>query len=191
MPHDPYQLSDWLGYLTYAEIDFFNSLVCCLPKNAVMINIGAGGGTSGLILRSARPYGILYTLDITYASSPFGCIEAEIEVLKENDLYDEKYYRPITGDSKFIGAGWAGPLPHFVFVDGDHTYEGAAGDITIWWKLLRRYGVMAIHDYKKAPDNKPYPGVDRAVDEILVGRQKLVGRVDSLIAFRKYSLGEH
>ena len=50
----------------------------------------------------------------------------------------------------------------FVFVDADHSYEGAKQDILRWFPKLREGGVMLGHDY-----NPPvWPGVVRAVHEI-------------------------
>ena len=32
-----------------------------------------------------------------------------------------------------------------VYVDGDHSYQGAASDIAAWWPNIRPGGVMAGH----------------------------------------------
>ncbi len=49
----------------------------------------------------------------------------------------------------------------FVFIDGDHSYSGAASDIAAWWPRLSAHGLMCGHDY----GNPNFPGVKRAVDE--------------------------
>jgi len=51
----------------------------------------------------------------------------------------------------------------FVFIDGDHSYEGAHGDISAWAAKVKPGGWLCGHDYKNA--EMPFPGVDRAVDE--------------------------
>lgn len=51
-----------------------------------------------------------------------------------------------------------GPVFDFVFIDADHSYEGCAGDIAAYIKLVRSKGVLAGHDYH-------WPGVKQAVDE--------------------------
>lgn len=58
--------------------------------------------------------------------------------------------------------GWTGGLD-FVFVDGDHSYEGCLADIRAWLPLVRDGGVIAGHDYD-------WPGVRRAVDEVFGDR---------------------
>lgn len=48
----------------------------------------------------------------------------------------------------------------FVFIDGDHSYEGCSGDIAAWTPKLRPGGLLGGHDYAA-----PWPGVLRAVNE--------------------------
>jgi hypothetical protein len=48
----------------------------------------------------------------------------------------------------------------FVFIDGDHSYEGCSADIAAWTPKLRPGGLLGGHDY-----SDPWPGVVRAVDE--------------------------
>lgn len=48
----------------------------------------------------------------------------------------------------------------FVFIDADHTYEGALADILAWTPKVRKGGTIAGHDY-----NDKWPGVIQAVKE--------------------------
>lgn len=59
-----------------------------------------------------------------------------------------------------------GAVFDMVFIDGDHSYEGAAGDIDAYRKLLKPGGLLCGHDYH-------WPGVGRAVDERFAGRVQL------------------
>lgn len=52
-----------------------------------------------------------------------------------------------------------GPVD-FVFVDGDHEYEGCLADIDLWLPKIRPGGVMAGHDF-----GDRFPGVEKAVRE--------------------------
>ena len=59
----------------------------------------------------------------------------------------------------------------FVFIDGDHSYEGCALDIKLWWPKLKDGGLLSGHDYV---DEKNY-GVQRAVNEFVGDRELRLG----------------
>ena len=65
--------------------------------------------------------------------------------------------------SRDVAAGWTGPKVGLLFVDGDHTYEGARGDIEAWAPHLGEGARIAIDDYV-SPD---FPGVKAAVDALV------------------------
>lgn len=56
----------------------------------------------------------------------------------------------------------------FVFIDGDHSYEGCRLDIEAWLPKLKPGGLLSGHDY----DNHDFPkfGVTRAVNEFIKHR---------------------
>lgn len=189
------ELRDSFHYLYRAELPFLKELALMLPAEPLVINIGAGAGTSGLALMESRPDLRLITIDITKESSPFGCLEAEETELRKAGLWGDRNQQ-IHGDSKQVGKDMyniLGPMQaDMVFIDGEHSYEGASGDIEIWLQHLVPGGIIAVHDYRKdelpvnyadSPHPKPWPGVDRAVDEMLLYHYKMIKRVDSLIAF--------
>lgn len=215
MAHNSVSLQKAFHYLWPEEVPALKTLAWMLPPDPIIVNIGAGAGTSGLAFAEARKDCTLFTIDVTNDSSPFGCLVAEKEVLREAgfdvDSYHTRFHQ-IIGDSKDVGSVWL--LPHgqkfvdkklygigmkpvdMVFIDGDHSYEGAKGDIEIWLPNIKRNGIIAIHDYDKAeaykrehnvddvPHPKPWPGVDQAVKELLLGKLEIILQVDTLIAFR-------
>jgi len=202
--HTPYSLSDWLAYLSHKEIDFLTELARSLPEKPDVINIGAGGGTSGLALLSARDDLRLTTIDPVKERNPVGGLENELGILESSGVSYVGRHTQIQGDSKKVGRSWDWGLIDMVFVDGDHTYEGCRGDIEEWMPHLRFGGVIALHDYQKiaawkrmnpaievVTDDmvghiiKPYPGVDKAVEELLESVYESLGVVNTLIAFRK------
>ena len=68
----------------------------------------------------------------------------------------------------------------FVFIDGDHAYEGVKRDIQDWIPLVKTNGTICFHDYRDAP------GVKRAVDEITAdGTIKLVKREGCIFMGRR------
>jgi predicted O-methyltransferase YrrM len=202
--HTPYSLSDWLNLLSHKEIDFLTDLAKSLPDNPHVVNIGAGAGTSGLAFLLSRPDLRLTTIDIETGPHPTGGLENERAVLEANGVNYSERYTTMTGDSKQLGYDLNKALDlDMVLIDGDHSYYGCLGDIRAWLPHLKPSGILACHDYHKVEawtrDNptvkvtpelvakviKPYPGVDKAVDELLLGRFPHVNTVYSLIAFIK------
>lgn len=55
----------------------------------------------------------------------------------------------------------------FVFIDGDHSYEGCRDDIAAWKGKVRLEGYLCGHDYGHTPQqDRPWTtGVKKAVDE--------------------------
>jgi len=59
----------------------------------------------------------------------------------------------------------AGEPADFVFIDGDHSYDGVRADWQIWTPLVRPGGLVAFHDTWPNGDRHE-PGVTRLVDEL-------------------------
>lgn len=170
-----------------------------LPSNPVVVNIGAGAGTSGLALMESREDLYLITVDIQKEDSPFGCLVAEENILREAGLWNGRN-RQIHGNSAYVGTEWLenhhDSQADMVFIDGDHSYEGCRDDILNWLPNIKPGGIIAVHDYKKetvfqrtdlppnVPHYKAWPGVDAAVDEFLLDEYEVVLHTDTLIAFK-------
>lgn len=65
----------------------------------------------------------------------------------------------------------------FIYVDGDHSYEGVKADIKNYWPKLKKGGVMAFHD-----TNQEY--VQKAISEELKGKVQ-VADVSRIKAYLK------
>jgi len=46
----------------------------------------------------------------------------------------------------------------FVYIDADHSYDGAKNDLEAWYPKVKAGGVFCGHDYN-------YPGVEKAINE--------------------------
>ncbi len=53
----------------------------------------------------------------------------------------------------------------FVYVDGDHSYDGVIRDLDTWFTKIKVGGLFAGHDYDGAGDRQGRFGVKRAVDD--------------------------
>lgn len=185
------------GYLTEAELAALKQLARWLPDNPVVVNIGAGSGTSGLAFMESRPDLYLTTVDVTSEDSPFGSLYSEKMVFVQSNIPAYRYNQ-VCADSKFLGQ-WHKEhnlLPvDLCFIDGDHSYNGAKGDILAWLPNIKPGGIMAVHDFDKkrvyqsgqiqgkAMHPLPWPGVDRAVRKFLCPYFEIALHVDTLISF--------
>lgn len=157
---------DAYGFLKQAE---FESLRVLVEGSQVVINIGAGVGTSGLLFREVCGQDAdIYTIDIC-EGSPTGGLQNEREAFARPG-FDWKLPTQILGDSAEIGRTWKGPKVDFVFVDGDHSEEQCRADILAWKPHVKPGGIMAFHDYVEYP----FAGVIRAVDDLMAGEEEIV-----------------
>lgn len=62
--------------------------------------------------------------------------------------------------SKAAHAQLCGRTFRFIFIDGDHTYEGVSEDIKLFSPLLQPGGIMAFDDF-----DSTFPGLVKAVSE--------------------------
>lgn len=58
----------------------------------------------------------------------------------------------------------------FIYIDGDHTANGAYLDAHLSWNTLKPYGIMAFDDYQWNHESgeemlKPKPGIDKFLEE--------------------------
>lgn len=194
MAHNSESLRKAFKYFYPNELVLLKSLPYMVRTSpVVVVNIGAGAGTSGLAFLETRQDLILHTVDIQDTNSPFGCLYAEREVVQGaglGHLFGVRWFQHHM-DSKVLARQWQEQCD-VCFIDGDHTYEGAVGDILLWLPRIRKGGYMAVHDYHKAglpqTEDSPHPlvwdEVDKAVDEYLIGDYDIIAQVESLIVFR-------
>lgn len=128
-----------------------------------ILEIGALHGKSTTYLAAGTPHTV-YSVDL------WDMVSADDA---RKDLYtDPKGYQkyleviqgldnivPVKGSSKEIGKIWNIPLG-MLFIDGDHTYEGAKLDYENFAPHVILGGYLAMHDYHE-------PEVRRVIDEIV------------------------
>ena len=147
-----------------------------MGKSPVIINIGAGIGVSTLAMIEERPDATVYSIDVDPC-------EGEFENVRKAGLDTTRVIR-LLGRSQDIGRHWSFHAD-FVWVDGDHSYEGARGDILAWGKYIVSGGVMAFHDYFEGdpPPHNP-SGAGQAVRE-LMHKDDLIMKCERIRAFKR------
>jgi predicted O-methyltransferase YrrM len=200
MTENAVALRDAFGFLYVDELPFLQRLAAQCPPHPVFVNIGAGAGTSALTLVEARADALLFTVDIQFEGSPHGSLEGEQNAFRNAGLIGllNRVWFQVHGDSKLVGQHWLTsewdfPPPErrfpldLVFIDGDHSYEGCAGDIRVWTPLIRPNGILVIHDYDNHRKQAAvWPGVNDAVEQLCLEhpeQYQLIGQVDTMIAF--------
>lgn len=174
-----YSYCDWITYMTHAEVDFLMELAKSLPPNPVVVNIGAGVGTSGLAFLESRDDLVYFSVDIRADENPIGGLVNEKNAFMGAGYWDTRDITQVHGDSKEVGLEWEYGKADLVFIDGDHTHEGAMGDWLNWKGRIKPGGVVVFHDYKGLYG----PGVETAVIEA-EKTAKRIKVVDVTIALR-------
>lgn len=181
------ELVEAYGYLFAEELELFLDLVKSLPDNPLVVNIGAGVGTSGVAVLEARDDSFLVTVDLHDGVRPEGALGNERVQMKRNKSMHRR--AEICSDSALAGKNW---LEHkekewwrskvdMVFHDAAHGYETLKPEIEAWLPHIRAKGIIAVHDYT----SEHWGGVVEAVDELLRPKYKFIEIAKTLIAFRK------
>jgi predicted O-methyltransferase YrrM len=127
-----------------------------------VVELGRFKGGATLLLAAANPAAVVWSYDIDPA------YDQDLAAAMLRYGLDRRV-EIVVGDSRTAPA--PPEPPSLVFVDGDHTYEGARADYERWREVLRPGGLIAFHDAVATGGyGNVYPGV-----------AKLVGEIDDLV----------
>jgi cephalosporin hydroxylase len=160
--------------MSYREIvgwcdfeDIYTEAVQGAPLRSSLVEVGVAAGRSlAFLARQAINHGrddlMIFGVDVWMAPAS-DADPAYLELLQEHggehgDPYlaflwsmqthapeELKRVRVLRADSASVAG--LGPRPWFVFIDGDHSFEGVARDIQAWKKAVLPGGILAGHDY--------------------------------------------
>lgn len=183
------ELAKAFGYMTEEEVKLLQACVLSIDsKEPVLVNIGAGAGTSALAMREVAPGAYLYSIDKS-PGGPLGGLEGERNAFRNAGLMLPVQ---LLGDSADAAAYYAKhivpsapgkprKLIDLLFVDDGHEEEDVKRDITSWTPYLKNDGLIAFHDY----DAPRWPDVRLVVNEqAVIHNWQYHGRADSVIVFR-------
>ena len=142
------------GYLSEREGRFLIAAVALSPALGTNIEIGSFKGRSTIcIARACKRYelGKLVAVDPhTSPSSTDPSLRGPTSSFDdfERNVREAGVADVVQSERKFsheIGTTWAQPI-RFLWIDGDHTYEGARSDVLLFRRLLAPGAVVAMHD---------------------------------------------
>jgi len=177
-----YDVAARLVFMSLAEVGMLQEYALKLPPNSLIVNVGAGAGTSGLAFLQSRDDVRVVTVDIN--ADGYGSLRGEENALRMAGLWESDRHRQILQDSSSTGREWSHGPVDLVFIDADHSREGALKDIEAWAPNVRPGGYLLLHDF----DNLPlWPGVKQAVElSPLMGPPwKRIELVRTVIIFRR------
>jgi len=120
------------------------------PK--VICEIGtAAGGTLFLTTRVAQRDAKIISIDMPFGNYGYGYPPSKIPIYKSFAIENQNLFF-IRADSHFsstiskVEAIIDGLKIDYLFIDGDHSYDGVKTDFDMYSKLVKRGGIIAFHD---------------------------------------------
>jgi len=114
------------------------------------------GGTLYLFARIAPPDAVIFSIDLPYGPFGGGYPKWKIPLLTSFARHNQRIhlFRDDSHDPRVVENVRQrlqdNPLD-FLFIDGDHTYEGVKKDFEMYSPLVRPGGVIALHDIARSP----------------------------------------
>lgn len=145
----------YAGYLTFNEASFLAIMAACTPGDGVILEIGSFMGKSTIILcqaeEAATGRSTVVAVDPLMLDVAANEIHEKALAAKE-DLYsnlDRAGVRHLVEfhemTSQKLAPSWERPI-RVLWIDGDHSFEGATSDFELFAPHLRPGGVIAFHD---------------------------------------------
>ncbi|MFC1631539.1 class I SAM-dependent methyltransferase [Candidatus Omnitrophota bacterium] len=166
------------GHLGRKECGLLYKIAKSLKKNSVVVEIGAFLGKSTCFIAEGigNKQVQFFAID-TWFNDKMQCGRKDVfsEFLEHTKDYQDKI-KLLRGYSYAVVKDWPQEREiDFLFIDGDHDYEGVKRDIQDWLPLVKDKGIVCFHDYRD------FPGVIQAVDEVRQqGRLKFIRQVTSV-----------
>ena len=125
------------------------------PK--IVLEIGtAGGGTLFLFTKTANPEATIISVDLPGGYFGGGYAKWKIPIYKSFAKRRQKIHLVRANSHnrntfELVKNILGGRMVDFLFIDGDHTYEGAKRDFNMYSRLVKEGGIVAFHDIAKHP----------------------------------------
>jgi predicted O-methyltransferase YrrM len=150
-----------------------------------LVEVGVAQGVTTKRLRAAMAAdGELWAID-PYFPNRLGLRFSELIAHGEVDGIENGRMRWVRATGVEAAATWVRegrPGPDFVFIDGDHSWEGLKGDWTAWSALVERGALIGLHDSRPAHNCPANADSVRFTREVVLHdpRFRVVEELDSL-----------
>lgn len=161
------QIPGWFDYESIYDRNI-PLLVQRLDRKPVVVEIGAWLGKSSFYLtENHHQHADIYIVD-TWQGTPES-LDGSHKLATERDIFVDFMrnmrahhgkFTPLRAHSVDAARYFDDNSIDLIFIDADHSYEGAKADIEAWLPKLSAQGIIAGHDYTSS-----WPGVKRAVKE--------------------------
>lgn len=144
------------GWLTTKEAVHLYHFATLLPEYSQIVEIGSWKGKSTYCLAKGLKSGVVHAIDPFNADGEKGSIQDYAAKKKQGDL-EEIFTKNLTDreviDKIKIHKGYSSKFINnfkeidLLFIDGDHSINGAKFDYENYAKLLKKGGYLIFHDY--------------------------------------------
>ena len=150
-----------------------------MPAGAACLEVGSYLGASAIIIaRSLPPGSRLFCVDTWQNDGMSEGVRDTFAEFKANTSELSGIITPIRAASADAAASYEGEID-FLFIDGDHSYEGCKTDLEAWISKAREGATVVFHDVLWAE------GVQRVIREVFLPMQTGLGGVEGNVYFGK------
>lgn len=151
--------------------------------------IGSFEGATAMVIGQAamERNGSLLCVDTFCSTGMPGKKRDTFRVFFKNVASYRRYVHYRKGLSLEIARNYKGEGFDFLFIDGDHSYEGVTADIQAWMPLCNRDATIVFHDYG---GNYGRPAIRKAVKELVFPVQNGPGYCFESLYWTVYNGGE-
>ena len=155
-------VNDVKGTLREMDYQILKNLAMSIPRNGIYVETGSYLGCSALTVALNSRAGVrVYAHDIWVQD--MSELHTDGAPPPKEDDYFYKFYKgvkdnkltdtiiPIRGDSVWSLGIHDDDSIDAAFIDGDHSYEGALGDLQAVWPKLKNGATVVIHDTNMEP----------------------------------------
>jgi len=182
-------MPEWADPLPETELKEIERL-CELTEKKIFVDVGCliGGFTKVMAKVARNNNGKVFSIDL-FKTSPAPTVLWEIHhSYPVKDIFIRhmaergvsEYVNILEGDASSFVPQFEDESVDFIFLDAAHNFNSVTNDLTLWYKKLKKGGVIAGHDYEDKTYDSRYVledghgdrhhGVIKAVNEFFDSR---------------------